>query len=132
MPRPYYKSYPGITALARELRKNQTLSEILVWDILRRKKLSGYKFIRQHPIFYRIDKNWVDFYVADFYCAKLKLIIEVDGKIHEEQTEYDKERDARLSEKGIYVARIKNEEVKNINKVTSTINDVILQRAREI
>jgi leucyl-tRNA synthetase len=132
MPRPYYRSYPGITSLARDLRKNQTSFEILVWTILRRKKLSGYKFIRQHPIFYRIDKKWVDFYVADFYCAKLKLIIGVDGKIHEKQTEYDKERDARLSEKGIYVARIKNEEVKNINKVTSTINDVILQRAREI
>jgi very-short-patch-repair endonuclease len=106
MPRFYYSSYPGITSLARELRKNQTLSEILVWNILRRKKLSGYKFLRQHPIFYRIDKKWVDFYVADFYCAKLKLIIEVDGKIHEEQTEYDKERDSRLLGKGIYVARI--------------------------
>jgi len=56
----------------------------------------------------------------------------VDGKIHEKQTEYDKERDSRLLGKGIYVVRIKNEEVKDINKFTDTINEVILQRMKEI
>jgi leucyl-tRNA synthetase len=79
----------------------------MVWNILRRKKLSGHKFLRQHPILYSIRNNWVNFYIADFYCAKLKLIIEVDGKIHESKKEYDLERDSKLLEKGIYVFRIK-------------------------
>ena len=89
MARLNYKSYPFILHLARNLRNNQTSHEILVWNILRRKKLSGHKFLRQHPIFYSIRNDWVDFYIADFYCAKLKLIIEVDGKIHESQKEYE-------------------------------------------
>lgn len=83
MPRPQYENYPGITALARDLRKRQTPSELIVWSILRRKKVLGYKFLRQHPIIYSIRKEKIDFYIADFYCAQLSLIIEVDGKIHE-------------------------------------------------
>ena len=99
MARLNYKSYPFILHLARNLRNNQTSHEILVWNILRRKKLSRHKFLRQHPIFYSIRNDWVDFYIADFYCAKLKLIIEVDGKIHESQKEYDLERDSKLLKK---------------------------------
>jgi leucyl-tRNA synthetase len=132
MPRPNYKSYHGITSLARDLRINQTPSEIIIWNILRRRKLSSYKFLRQHPIFYRVNKNWVEFFIADFYCAKLQLIIEVDGKIHENQKEYDKERDAKLLEKGISVARIKNEEVDDIKKITVTLNQIINERVRQL
>ena len=51
MARLNYKSYPFILHLARNLRNNQTSHESLVWNILRRKKLSGHKFLRQHPIF---------------------------------------------------------------------------------
>jgi very-short-patch-repair endonuclease len=69
--------------LGRDLRKNQTPSEKILWNMLRRKNFFGYKFLRQHPIYYRINKNWVEFFIADFYCARLKLIIEVDGKIYE-------------------------------------------------
>jgi leucyl-tRNA synthetase len=102
----------------------------LVWNILRRKKLSGHKFLRQHPIFYSIRNDWVDFYIADFYCAKLKLIIEVDGKIHESQKEYDLERDSKLLEKGIYVLRIKNEGVSDPENTIKIINTIIDQRIK--
>ena len=130
MARLNYKSYPFILYLARDLRNNQTSHEILVWNILRRKKLSGHKFLRQHPIFYSIRKDWADFYIADFYCAKLKLIIEVDGKIHESQKEYDLERDPKLLEKGIYVFRIKNEEVSDPENTIKIINTIIDQRIK--
>ena len=130
MARLNYKSYPFILRLARNLRNNQTSHEILVWNILRGKKLSGYKFLRQHPIFYSIRNNWVDFYIADFYCAKLKLILEVDGKIHESQKDYDHERDSKLFEKGIYVFRIKNEEVIDPENTMKIINTVIDQRIK--
>jgi very-short-patch-repair endonuclease len=128
MARLNYKSYPFILRMARDLRNNQTSHEIMVWNILRKKKLSGHKFLRQHPIFYSIRNNWVDFYIADFYCAKLKLIIEVDGKIHENQKEYDLERDSKLLEKGIYVFRIKNEEVSDPENTIKIINNIIDQR----
>jgi very-short-patch-repair endonuclease len=58
---------------ARELRSNMTKAEIILWSRLRSKKVEGYKFRRQEPIF---D------YIVDFYCHELKLIIEVDGEIH--------------------------------------------------
>ena len=125
MPRIQYKNYKGITLLARDLRKNLTPSEEILWEIVRRKKLLGYKFLRQHPVFYRVDRDWVEFYIADFYCAELKLIIEVDGSIHNDREEYDNERDSKLLNKGIQVIRIKNEELKNINSFKSKLSEII-------
>jgi|ERR1035437_1480563 leucyl-tRNA synthetase len=132
MPRSHYKSYKGITLLARNLRKNQTSSEKLLWAFLRRKSLSGYKFLRQHPIFYRVNNKWVEFFIADFYCSELKLIIELDGKIHENKRDYDSERDMKLLNKGIYVVRIKNEELDNLNSVILFLNEMIINRGRQI
>jgi very-short-patch-repair endonuclease len=132
MPRSHYKSYKGITLLARNLRKNQTPSEKLLWTVLRRKSLSGYKFLRQHPIFYRVKNNWVEFFIADFYCAELKLIIELDGRIHENHKEYDSERDSKLLNKGIYVVRIQNEEITDIKTVIAFIKEVINIRTIQI
>ena len=104
MPRCHYKSYKGITCLARGLRRNQTPSEELLWQLLKGKSMRGYKFLRQHPVFYRIDSEWIEFFIADFYCSKLKLIIEVDGPVHQNRQDYDSERDAKLRSKGIMVA----------------------------
>jgi leucyl-tRNA synthetase len=82
----HYKNYRGITQIGRNLRKNCTPEEILLWNFLRRRSILGFKFLRQHPIYYRIDKEWVEFYIADFYCAELQLIIiELDGPIHDHQ-----------------------------------------------
>jgi leucyl-tRNA synthetase len=126
MPRIVYNKYRQIILLARDLRKNATPSEKLLWDILRRKNLYGYRFLRQHPIVYRIDRQWIDFYIADFYSRELSLVIEVDGQVHLRQKEYDLDRDSKLSDKGIYVLRIKNEELEDkgslIMKIDETIN----------
>ena len=67
-----------------------------------RKNILGYKFLRQHPIFYRIDNKWVEFFIADFYCSELKLIIELDGKIHESLKDYDAERDLKLLNRDVH------------------------------
>ena len=92
----------------------------------------GYKFLRQHPIYYRIGNNWVDFYIDDFYCSELKLIIELDGKIHERNKEYDSERDSKLLNKGIYVQRIKNEELQDMNSIIFLLEEVIRYRCSNI
>ena len=101
--------------LCREFRKNPTKAEACLWEILRAKRLDGYKFRRQHPM-----KN----YILDFYCAELKLAIEVDGQIHkhEEQIKYDQERTKILQEFGISVMRFWNSEV--LNDLPSVINRI--------
>ena len=128
----HYKKYNDIALFSRNLRKNPTSSEKVLWEVLRRKSLFGFKFLRQHPVFYRIDKDWVEFYVADFYCSKLKLIIEVDGIIHEYQKEHDSERDSILISKGIQVIRIRNEELEDIGSVIDSIKSIVRNRIVQI
>jgi very-short-patch-repair endonuclease len=99
-----------------------------VWAILRKKQIFEFKFLRQHPVFYREDKGWVDFYIADFYCKKLRLIIEVDGRIHETTIEYDKERNEKLLSKGILVERIPNEITTNLTQLAESLNSIIKKR----
>jgi len=132
MSRIHYKEFKGITLLARDLRNNQTPSEKLLWEVLRRKGLFGYKFLRQHPVFYREDKNWVDFFIADFYCSTLKLIIELDGASHEGRKDYDSERDSKLNSKGLEVLRINNYELTDINNVIGIIKNSIENRILQL
>ena len=89
---------------ARVLRSNMTLAEIILWSRLRSKKIDGYRFRRQQPIF---D------YVIDFYCHELKLIIEVDGEIHSltEKTDSDLKRDKILKINGYHIIRLSNFEI---------------------
>ena len=72
--------------------------------MLRNRSILGFKFRRQHPVYH---------FVADFYCNKAKLILEVDGDIHELNhiREYDKEREETIINLGITVLRFTNEEV---------------------
>jgi len=132
MSRIHYKELKGISLLAKDLRNNQTPSEKLLWEVLRRNNLFGYKFLRQHPVFYRIDKNWVDFYIADFYCARLMLIIELDGSSHHGKEEYDQERDEKLLSKGMAVFRFKNEELNDINNIIVEIRKIIQTQVRQL
>ena len=125
MSRLHYKNYKGITLMARRLRKDSTSSEKLLWEVLRGKRIEGLKFLRQHPVFYRIDKEQVKFYIADFYCSQLKLIIELDGPYHDFIKEEDKERDEKLQERGFYVKRIKNESLMDIENVMSELKNLI-------
>ena len=87
---------------ARNLRKESTPEEEKIWDVLRNRKFHNYKFRRQHVI---------EGFVVDFYCKNLRLAIEVDGKIHERQKEYDELRQRLIEEKGIKFIRVTNEEV---------------------
>ena len=111
-----------IILLARELRKNPTPEESLLWGLLRKKQLNGLKFLRQHPIIYGQQANGsLLFFVADFYCAKRKLIVELDGRIHDFQKEYDHNRDAILAGLGLRVVRIENDELIDSEKVLRKI-----------
>ncbi|MFA5880307.1 MAG: endonuclease domain-containing protein [Candidatus Margulisiibacteriota bacterium] len=98
--------------IVRYLRKNHTHFEKILWTVLRNRKLNNYKFIRQYPIIVKINGQEINF-VADFYCAKKKLIIELDGKIHEKQKEYDQYRTVLLKTKGYTIIRFENELIEN-------------------
>ncbi len=116
-------NYAEIKVLATKLRSNPTPSEEFLWQYLRRKQLEGRKFLRQHPIIYQRSGNDFQFYVPDFYCAKEKLIIELDGKIHEYTKERDAFRDSILKHFGLTVLRFKNEELKDIKSVLDIIKE---------
>ena len=102
----------SIIELCRQLRKNQTPSELLLWQKLRSRNFSGFKFRRQHPVIYQSIQGRRSFFIPDFYCSEAKLVIEVDGKIHDFQKDYDENRDRILEELGLRTIRIKNEDLK--------------------
>jgi very-short-patch-repair endonuclease len=85
---------PVLKERAREMRNNSTKGEIKFWCELLRKKETGYQFYRQKIIHY---------YKVDFYCAKFKLIVEIDGESHEGKEEYDRKRDDILNSYGLKV-----------------------------
>jgi very-short-patch-repair endonuclease len=112
----FYSAPPEIFAKAKILRDNMTDEEKILWSELRANKLNGIRFKPQHPI---------NYFIADFYCHKAKLVVEIDGKSHDEteQIQYDRDRTLAIESFGIKVIRFKNSEVKNnLNHVLSTIN----------
>ena len=106
---------------ARELRQNVTDSEKELWEQLRNRRLSGYKFLRQHPIIYKADYKGLNYFIADFYCDAKKTVIELDGSIHDEKEEYDQFRDEEMKLMGLHVLRLKNEELSEMNVVLERI-----------
>ena len=120
------RNLPVPVLFARELRKNQTPEEKIVWDKLRGRRLLGYKFLRQHPFTISNAAGKFEFYIADFYCAEKKLVIEIDGLVHASQKEYDVSRDAILNEMGLVVIRLQNEEInKDIYGVLRIIKELL-------
>lgn len=99
---------------ARELRKERTEAEIIFWNkVLKNKEVTNYKFTQQKPL--------GDF-IADFYCSKLLLVVEIDGGIHNELKNRDKERSEILLYKyGIKVVRYRNDNV--LNNIENIIVD---------
>ena len=73
--------------------------------------MMGFKFLRQHPVLFPTLEGRVDFYIVDFFCWKMKLVIELDGEIHLSQIDYDRGRDYLLNELKLKVVRIKNEQI---------------------
>ncbi len=97
----FNEANPLMFELAKRLRKNMTHAEVILWGYLR-EGVKGLKFRRQHPI---------GIYVADFYCHKVKLIIEIDGCIHDEVEvkEHDMKRENDLKDWGYNILRFTNE-----------------------
>jgi very-short-patch-repair endonuclease len=111
----FYGATPEIFNKARILRKNMTVPELELWNRLKGKKINGIRFRPQHPI---------NIFIADFYCHKVKLVIEIDGEEHDKiiNRNYDIERSNLMSSFGITTIRFKNDEVLNeIEKVLSII-----------
>jgi very-short-patch-repair endonuclease len=108
-----------LSKLTRKLRKKQTLSESIFWNHVRNRKL-GVKINRQYAFKFLYKGCW-KLYVADFYCAKWRLVIEIDGGIHVSRKQYDMERTEALESIGLKVIRFWNEEVDDIEKVKSRI-----------
>jgi very-short-patch-repair endonuclease len=111
---PRWRASKEMQQRARELRKDMTFAEKRLWQYLRNGQLDGAQFRKQHA---------VDTYIVDFFCAKSKLVIEVDGDSHAEQIEYDAARTQWLSEQHHYrVLRFTNHDVlTNIEAVVETI-----------
>lgn len=119
-------NYKTILNFAREMRKNPTDAEKLMWTNLRGKKLCGKKFNRQFIIEHSRILGFMRYYIADFHCHEEKLIIEIDGDIHLEQIEYDKLRENTLKEMGIKIIRFKNKEVlNNISQVLQKLRQLL-------
>ena len=96
---------------ARELRKNQTDSEKIVWQLVRNRKFEDYKFTRQFVIEYKLESSVAKYFIVDFYCHEKKLILEIDGDYHKYQLRFDKNREAILKAYGFKIIRFANEEV---------------------
>jgi len=122
-------TWKSITEMARQLRKNPTPSEKLLWQHLKKRQFRGCKFLRQKPFVYEQHGNQRYFFIADFYCAQLKLVIELDGRIHDFQQSYDYQRDLVLAGLGLKVLRIKNEELADMDGVLARILELTEEQA---
>ncbi len=121
----FYGAKPEVFALARILRSKETDAEKRLWTVIQ-KNLLGFKFRRQHPI---------SFFVADFYCHALRLIIEVDGDVHNEfeQALWDEGRTAEIETFGVKVIRFRNEEIySDLQNVIKELEKEIAVRVEEL
>jgi len=109
--------YLEIKELASRFRRNPTKAEQELWLYIKGKQLKGRKFLRQHPIVYQVNKWECFFFIPDFYCVSERLVIELDGGIHDDRKEKDLHRDRILSSLGLKILRIRNEELINIESV---------------
>ncbi|MDR4507876.1 MAG: type I restriction endonuclease [Candidatus Brocadiaceae bacterium] len=117
---------PKLKELARKLRKNMTLSEVLLWNQLKQKKMLGFDFDRQRPI---------DEYIVDFYCKDLMLAIEIDGESHnyEEIYENDIKRQERLESLGVRFLRFHDLDIKkNLEDVLRVIEHWIKEHQNDL
>ena len=118
----FYGALPIHFELAKKLRDNQTEAEMFLWNHLEKIQISKIRFKRQHPILY---------FIADFYCHRAKLVIEIDGGYHNipEQYCYDKDREHELNELGLKVIRFTNEQVMcDIENTLKAIEQEIITR----
>ena len=119
-----YKHNKNLVSFSRELRKNMTKEERHLW----------YDFLRAYPIRF-IRQKIIGNYILDFYCAKAKIVIELDGSQHFEKTglEKDRERDEFLKNYDLQVIRIPNNEVnQNFSGVCEYIDIAVKQSLSQL
>jgi very-short-patch-repair endonuclease len=121
------RAHAVVQERAKELRKVMTPAEKILWERLRNRQLGGFKFRRQHPM---------GSFIADFYCAECKLVVEIDGNIHISQAEADAERTAIIESFGYRVIRFRNAEVETnlqtvLNKILTKCNSPLLPKSGE-
>jgi very-short-patch-repair endonuclease len=113
---------PYLKMLARQLRKNSTLAEVLLWQKIKGKSY-GYEFHRQVPL---------DEFIVDFYCHELHLAIEIDGSTHDYNFDHDDYRQKRLESFEITFIRFSDHDVKsNMNDVLRALEIVILEKEED-
>jgi very-short-patch-repair endonuclease len=114
----HHNASPEIFRRAKELRNQMTPAESILWEKLRAGRLNGLHFRRQHPI---------SKYILDFYCHQYALAIELDGIIHEEkdQKERDLGREEDLKSLGIHIVRFENHLV--INEVSLVLQQILIE-----
>ena len=113
---------PKLKDLARQLRKNSTLSEVLLWQQIKNKGL-GVQFHRQVPMLN---------YIVDFYCHEIMLAIEIDGDSHLHKYEYDKKREGELEQMGVKFIRFNDIDVKkNMFSVTLSLEQTVSVMLKE-
>ncbi len=113
---------PKLKELARNLRKNSTLSEVILWGHLKGKQMLGCDFHRQRPI---------DNYIVDFYCSELLLATEINGVSHDAKGEDDLKRQKRLESLGVRFLRFYDRDVKeNVEGVVGAIEDWIKEHRK--
>ena len=119
--------YYRIRFLAREMRKNSTEAEKYFWSKVRNRKLLGLKWNRQYVIECRRGLIGKKYYIADLHCHSLKLVVEIDGQIHETQETEDLMRTDELNTFGFQVLRFSNNQViNNWNDVEKCIRDLYI------
>lgn len=111
----YYN--PKLKQRARELRNKSTLSEVLLWNQLKARKMKGYQFMRQKRI---------EDFIVDFFCSKLNLVIEIDGESHDNKISEDQIRQRKLETLGLSVLRFNDKDVKrNLRGVLTALENWI-------
>jgi very-short-patch-repair endonuclease len=102
--------------LAKWMRRHMTFAERCFWNAVKNDRFMNLHFRRQQVI---------HGFIADFYCEELNLVVEIDGGIHEQQKEYDRERQKIISDYGFIVIRFSNDEViRNLDQVLKRLRDL--------
>jgi very-short-patch-repair endonuclease len=111
-----------IKPLARQMRREPTPAENILWQRLRNRQLGGYRFRQQQPI---------DRFIVDFYCSDAHLVVEVDGSIHQYTHEEDALRTEYLESLGLKVIRFTNDEIMSSLAVVLRTTLTELQHAKK-
>ena len=120
MKKPFY-----LLELQRQNRKNPTPAEAILWEALRGSRLEGLRFLRQKAL---------NRYIVDFYCAEARLVIELDGSVHDtpEARAYDAGRSVELEARGLKVLRFRNEEaLSHLPRILGIVRDTVRVRREQ-